>query len=137
MDIFVRRLPVSTTRLDLIQFASDALEPQWHLLEFSPIGKLKGCEIVRITDSSLTNAEYHGLLHIEPSKAGLAVIDRLNGSLFKNKKVDVRKFYKRSSERDRRHNDVQPLPLDILEQRKGDRRRNELVFKKLRAGATT
>ncbi|MES9858048.1 MAG: RNA-binding protein [Sedimenticola sp.] len=136
MDIFIRRLPVSTTRLDLIQFATDALEPQWHLLEFSPIGKLKGCEIVRITNGSLTNPEYHGLLHIEPPKAALAVIDRLDGSIFKNKKVDVRKFCRRSVERDRRRNETQPLSPDIIEQRKSDRRRGNLVFKKLRAGAT-
>lgn len=136
MDIFIRRLPKSTTRLDLIQFAAEALEPHWHLLEFSPIGRLRGCEIIRIADELQDNVEYHGIIHVEPQKAGLAVIDRLNGTFLNNKKVDVRQFHQRSAQHDRRRHQPQPLPVEISEQRKRDRRRPQLVFNNLHAGAT-
>ncbi len=137
MEIFVRRLPASTTRLDLIQFATEGLEPSWRQLWFIPIGKLKGCEIIRITNNSLKNPEYHGLLRIDSPKAALEVINRLDGSFLKSKRVDVRRYHRRSAKRDRRLHQIEPLPQEIVEQRKRDRRRPDLMCQKLTAGVTT
>ncbi|MCW8908464.1 MAG: RNA-binding protein [Sedimenticola sp.] len=137
MDIFIRRLPNSTTRLDLMQFISSALEPKWYLLQFSPLGKLTHCDICRIDDSGNGQVEYHGLAQIEPPSAALQVINRLNGEYFKNKKVEVRKFFRRSAKRDRRHVADPELPNGTFDKRKKDRRRPDLHMEYLHAGTTS
>ena len=137
MDIFIRRLPNSTTRLDLMQFIASALKPKWYRLQFSPLGKLTHCDICRIDDSQNDQVEYHGIARIDPPSAALQVINRLNGELFKNKQVEVRKFFRRSAKRDRRHLRKEgPLP-GRLEKRKQDRRRPDLHMEHLHAGTTT
>lgn len=137
MDIFIRRLPNSTTRLDLMQFVSAALKPKWYLLQFSPLGKLTHCDICRIDDTGNGQVEYHGLARIDPPSAGLEVINRLNGEYFKNKKVEVRKFFRRSTKRDRRHVAENELPQGSFEKRKKDRRRPHLHMEYLHAGTTS
>ncbi|WP_428604734.1 RNA recognition motif domain-containing protein [Sedimenticola sp.] len=137
MEIFVRRLPNSTTRLDLMQFISAALKPKWYLLQFSPIGTLGHCDICRIDDPKTKQVEYHGIVQVEPPSAALSLINRLNGELFKTKKVEVRKFFRRSSKRDRRRiQDSQP-PNEIIEKRKQDRRRSGITIDFLHAGITS
>jgi hypothetical protein len=137
MEIFIRRLPNSTTRLDLMQFISAALRPKWYLLQFTPIGSLGRCDICRIDDPKTKQVEYHGIAHIEPPSAALHLINRLNGEMFKTKKVEVRKFFHRSSKRDRRQIPADQLPKDIFEKRKQDRRRSGIQTDYLHAGVTT
>lgn len=137
MDIFIRRLPNSTTRLDLMQFISAALKPKWYLLQFAPLGKLTHCDICRIDDTGNGQVEYHGIAQVEPPSAALQVINRLNGEYFKSKKVEVRKFFRRSSKRDRRHLTDTELPQGIFEKRKQDRRRPDLHMEYLHAGTTS
>ena len=136
MELFIRRLPEATTRLDLIQFVSDALKPRWHLLQFAPAGSLTGCEILRIEDTDQESVEFHGVIHIEPAAAALTALERLDGNYFKSKKVEVRKYFHRSIKRDRRHHQSASLTDDIQEQRKRDRRRTHLLIEPLHAGAT-
>jgi len=137
MDIFIRRLPNSTTRLDLMQFISAALKPKWYLLQFSPLGRLTHCDICRIDDTGNGQIEYHGLARIDPPSAALHAINRLNGEYFKNKKVEVRKFFRRSAKRDRRHVTDSGVPFDTFEKRKKDRRRPHLHMEYLHAGTTS
>ena len=137
MDIFIRRLPEATTRHDIIKFVSDALMPRWKLFGSKPIGTLNKCSILQITDPHPGNIEFHGLLKIEPATAALEVIKRINGTYLKSKKVEVRKYYRRSAARDRRRKELQPLPGEILEQRKRDRRRPSLKTEMLTAGITS
>lgn len=136
MELFIRRLPEATTRLDLIQFVSDALKPRWHLLQFAPAGSLTGCEILRVEDTGQENVEFHGVIDITPAAAALTALERLNGNYFKSKKVEVRKYFHRSVERDRRHHQSL-LTDDVQEQRKRDRRRTHLLTEPLHAGATS
>ncbi len=136
MDIFLRRLPDSVTRLDLIKYLNSALNPRWPLLRHRPHGHLVGCEIFQVTDLTSRAVEYHGLAHVEPAAAAKALIARLDGSLLKGKPMAVRKFYKRSQMRDRRRTASNPPPPGTLEQRKEDRRRNNLRIELLSAGAT-
>ncbi len=137
MEIFIRRLPNSTTRLDLMQFISAALRPKWYLLQFTPIGTLGRCDICRIDDPNTKQIEYHGIAHIEPPSAALSLINRLNGEIFKTKKVEVRKFFHRSSKRDRRRMPGDHLSKEIFEKRKQDRRRSSIRMDYLHAGITT
>lgn len=137
MEIFIRRLPNSTTRLDLMQFISAALRPKWYLLQFSPIGTLGHCDIWRIDNTRTQQVEYHGLVRIEPPSAAVYLINKLNGEVFKTKKVEVRKFFHRSSKRDRRRTSIQQLSNHIGEKRKQDRRRSGILIDHLHAGVTS
>lgn len=136
MEIFIRRLPNSTTRLDLMQFISAALKPKWYLLQFSPIGTLGHCDIWRIDDPGTQQVEYHGVAHIEPPSAALQLIKKLNGEQFKTKKVEVRKFFHRSAKRDRRRTSSEQPHNQFGEQRKQDRRRSGIRIDYLHAGVT-
>ncbi|WP_157606813.1 RNA-binding protein [Sedimenticola selenatireducens] len=137
MEIFIRRLPNSTTRLDLMQFVSEALRPKWYLLQFSPIGTLGHCDICRIDNPKTKQVEYHGIVHVDPPSAALSLINRLNGEIFKTKKVEVRKFFRRSTKRDRRRTSLEQISRDISEKRKQDRRRSGIQIDYLHAGITT
>lgn len=137
MEIFIRRLPKSTTRLHLMKFISDALKPKWYLLQFSPKGTLRHCDIWRIDDPQTKQVEYHGVARIEPPSAALQLINRLNGQPFRTKIVEVRKFFHRSSERDRRRLQDEQIAKGFSEKRKRDRRRSGLHIDHLHAGVTT
>ncbi|MCW8890947.1 MAG: RNA-binding protein [Sedimenticola sp.] len=137
MEVFIRRLPNSTTRLDLMQFISSALKPKWYLLQFAPLGNLMHCDICRIDDPLNKQVEYHGIVQIEPPSAAIAVIKQLNGEYFKSKKVEVRKFFRRSINRDRRRLAPHLTPSSLTDQRKQDRRRPHIHTELLTAGITS
>ena len=137
MEVFIRRLPNSTTRLDLMQFLSSALKPRWYLLQFAPLGKLMQCDICRIDDRLNDKVEYHGIAQIEPPSAALNIIKKLNGEIFKTKKVEVRKYFRRSINRDRRRPESAPPTQNIIDQRKQDRRRPDIQTELLHAGITS
>lgn len=137
MEVFIRRLPNSTTRLDLMQFISSALKPRWYLLQFAPVGTLTHCDICRIDDQLNNQVEYHGIVQIEPPSAALNVIKQLNGEYFKSKKVEVRKFFRRSIKRDRRRVMPASLTKNHIDQRKQDRRRPYIHTELHTAGITT
>jgi hypothetical protein len=137
MDIFIRRLPEGTTRRDIQDFVLPALKPRWRLFGSRTAGKLSKVAILRIHDSNTGTVEFHGLIRIEPAMEGLAVIHRLNGTLLKSKRVEVRKYYRRSAARDRRRLEGESLPAHIQEQRKRDRRRHTLQTQILFAGGAS
>lgn len=120
-----------------MQFITAALKPKWYRLQFSPLGKLNHCDICCIDDPKTKQVEYHGIAHVEPPAAALSLINRLNGEIFRTKKVEVRKYFHRSSKRDRRKTPIEQLPADIFEKRKQDRRRPGLQFEYLHAGITS
>ncbi|MCB1759715.1 MAG: RNA-binding protein [Gammaproteobacteria bacterium] len=137
MDIFIRRLPESVTRLDLIHFVSAALRPQWSLFRRGDGPQQIDCEIFRVTSLDNQSAEYHGIVHFEDPTEAMAVIERLNGRQLKGKRMEVRKYYHRSNLRDRRRQPNGQMPAgDIVEQRQADRRRNHLQIEPLHAGIT-
>ena len=135
MLIFIRRLPASTSRMDLRRFVSNALQPRWYQLEFESLGQLISCDIFRVCDKKSSQSEFHGIVDIEPAKTAMQVIERLNGEHLHSKPMLVRKFYCRSLARDRRVQ-LGPTPTYILEKRRITRRRQNLKFAPLHAGTT-
>ncbi len=134
MWVFVRRINSSTTRRELEKFVGKGLKPSWIFFPFPTHGDIKRCEILCITDKDTKAVEYHGLVEIIPPKAAVSAVLRLNGSLLKGKVVEVRKYFRRSSYRDRRdHFSDQTAAGD--ERRKRDRRRPNLYSRILRASA--
>jgi len=137
MDIFIRRLPESTNRLDLLRFVSTALKPKWYEFQFTPLGSIKACEICCIENEENEGLEFHGVVRIEPASAAVAVIKRLNGEQLNSKRVEVRKFYRRSAARDPRKGAVEDQIAGSIEFRKRDRRRPHLVLQHLHRSTTS
>lgn len=135
MWVFVRRIDPTTTRKELERFFNKGLKPGWAFFPFPTHGAIKRCEILCITDKDNRSVEYHGLVEIMPAKAAVSAIQRLNGSLLKGKSVEVRKYSRRSSYRDRRDHfsDLEPASE---ERRKRDRRRPNLHSRILHASST-
>ena len=136
VEIFIRLLPGSVTRHDLMAFLQPGLEHRWSLFDRTPHGKIAKCSILKITDLDKDTIEFHGVATIEPASAAMAAIKRLNGTRFKGKRMEVRKMTRRSSFRDKRKKQSEPLSEDFFEERRRDRRRNNLRYETMRAGMT-
>src|SRR5210317_294978 len=102
MWVFVRQIPKGSTREELGEFISKGLKRSWMFFLFPSRTKVKRCEILQIFNPGTKSIENHGLVQIDPSKSALPVIERLSGRKLKGKPVEVRKYFRRSSLRDRR-----------------------------------
>lgn len=67
----------------------------------------------------------YGLIFFDSRKSGLKAIRKLNGKRFKNKVVEVREYFIRSTKNDRRLIQT-AVPNALLKRRKRDRRENLL-----------
>lgn len=137
MDIFIRMLPPSVTRLDLINFVSSGLRSRWDIFQISKPMAIGNCEIIQITDPDLQTVEFHGLVHVSDAMKAKELIRRLNGAPLKSKNMQVRKLNRRSHLRDRRKHDLD-MPVDegMEYTRRTERRRPHLLIRSLNAGTT-
>ncbi|MCP4433365.1 MAG: hypothetical protein GY806_20505 [Gammaproteobacteria bacterium] len=101
------------------------------LFSFPSRAKVKRCEILEILNTETKTIEYHGLVQIDPSKAALKVVERVNGGRLQGKFIEVRKYVHRSGHRDRRA--LFSERDDRQELRRQDRRRDRLRSKVLHA----
>ncbi len=124
MWFFVRMIRDQTSRKELRKFINKGLRPSWMFIPLPSPAKLKRCEILQIVHPESKTTEYHGLVQIEPSKSTQPVIERLGGRELQGKSIEIRKYFRRSSYRDRRGlfaDQTQPQ-----ERRRHDRRRERL-----------
>lgn len=128
MLIFIRLLPESVTQNDLRKFVDKAMRPHWSNL-FFPSSRIRSTEIRKFTNSQNHSVEYHGIVDIEPAKAAVRVIRKLNRTPLKGKEVEVRKYYQRSALRDRRDEKAQAFASD--ERRRRDRRREAMAMERV------
>jgi hypothetical protein len=126
--VFIRLLPESVTQNELRRFVSNGLRSRW-LIAFPVSGKIRSVEIRKFTNGTSRSVEYHGIVDIEPAKAAVKAIRKLNRTLLKGKEVEVRKYYQRSVLRDRRIAMGARTPSD--ERRKRDRRRGSMVMERV------
>jgi len=131
MWFFIRRIPNGTTRKELGKFIGKGLRPSWMFIPLLSSAKLKRCEILQIFHPDSKTTEYHGLVQIEPSGAALPVIKRLDGRELQGKLIEVRKYFRRSSYRDRRR--LFTEHKEQQERRRQDRRREGLSSRVLHA----
>ena len=123
MLVFIRLLPEAVTQSDLRKFVGRAIRSSW-LHWFLPQARIHSTEIRRFTNNQTRSVEYHAVVDIEPAKAAMAAIRKLNRTPLKGKEVEVRKFYRRSQLRDRR---AEPRTASAQEERRRhDRRRQSL-----------
>jgi hypothetical protein len=132
VQIFVRLLPEAVSQSDLRHFVSEGLHPNW--FGFSANGQILAMEIRKLTNRETFSTEYHGIVDIEPAKAAMHAIQKLNRHSLRGKDVEVRKFYQRSALRDRRqHQEGEGISE---ERRKKDRRRDNMLEERVhRSGA--
>ena len=127
MLLFIERIPRSATEKEIRQFVRQAISPKW-FQNFIPTTKLSGCDIISIEDRDSRRIERHAIVDVKPDKTGLAVIERLNKTLFKGRHVEVRKYFHRSSLRDHRQEQIETESTYVVNLRVRDRRRKNLVF---------
>ncbi|MES9844989.1 MAG: RNA-binding protein [Candidatus Sedimenticola sp. PURPLELP] len=136
MEIFLRRLPEKVSRLDLLRFVAPAIHQNSAIPVTTPRAEISNCEIIQVTNLSTGKTEFHGLAKIEPAAAALTAIECLNGHELNGANIEVRQFYRRSPFRDQRLDVSHILPPEIMEKRKGDRRRSGLKVEILHAGSS-
>jgi len=86
-------------------------------------GKIKKIGLFSVKELKSGRFIYYGILFFNSRKAGLRLIKKLNGKRFKRMVIEVREFIIRSRKNDRRLAQKNLSP-DILERRKGERRRD-------------
>ena len=94
MRIIIPRLPALTTTGDLRRFVTELLAKKRRLPFTSP-PELEKCGIIAIVDQQGI-PEYHGLLSIEPDKAGQWFISNIKGQRLREKLVMARPFVERT-----------------------------------------
>lgn len=131
MWLLLRQIPRGTTCREMGKFVGKGLQPSWMFFPLQSCSILKRCEILQIFNPETHTTEYHGLVQIDSSNAALPVIKRLNGHKLQGAPIEVRKYIRRSSYRDRRR--VFPEHGEQQELRRQDRRRDKLRSRVLHA----
>ena len=121
MIVLIKNLPFNIQEKELHTLASNAMKvgffyPFWE----SGISKVGIFTFQEQNNSFLT---YYGVVFIRSQRAALRVIKKLNGVRYKHRILEAREFIVRSQNNDRRLLQKK-LPREILEQRKGERRRD-------------
>lgn len=124
MLVFIRLLPESVTQSDLRKFVGRTIRSSW-LHWLLPQARIHSTEIRKFTNEQTRSIEYHAVVDIEPAKAAMAAIRKLNHTPLKGKEVEVRKYFHRSPLRDRREA-LQTEDAQTDERRRRDRRRESL-----------
>jgi RNA recognition motif-containing protein len=101
MMLFVGRLPTNVTRKELKAFIQRTLRRSGEG-RFLLKSNVSNCSILRLTDRTNGTCEHYGLVEIQPAKAGMRVVECLNGKDFKGAPIEVRRYHHRSLLRERR-----------------------------------
>jgi hypothetical protein len=134
MLVFIRLLPEAVTQNDLRKFVGKAIRSSW-LHWLFPQARIHSTEIRKFANGQNHSVEYHAIVDIEPAKAAVAAIRKLNRTPLKGKQVEVRKYYHRSLLRDRRKA-LQEDAQEGDERRRRDRRRESLEVERVGVSGT-
>ncbi|MCP3870159.1 MAG: RNA-binding protein [Gammaproteobacteria bacterium] len=130
MIIFIRGIPENVTQKDLCDFVTAGLQHVWGMPLFNK-GKVDKCDILRIKNLDTDQIEYHGLAFVENDETANALIKHIDGALLSGKEVEVRNYCLRSPERDHRVHHPLTQSLAIIDRRRRDRRRPNLLVETL------
>jgi hypothetical protein len=131
MWLLLRQIPKGTRCNELGKFVAKGVQPSWMFFPLQSHSVLKRCEILQIFDPDTQTTEHHGLIQLDSRKSALPVIKRLNGRKLQGVAIEVRKYVRRSSFRDRRR--ILPERENQRELRRQDRRRDRLRSRVLHA----
>jgi len=122
MNIFLRRIPANTRHTEISEFVAPALKSGL----FRKSGRIVDVEILALQDTRIGTIEYHGVVTLDSELSVQRVVKGLKNRRFNGRMVVVRPYYHRSWYNDPRQNQT-PVSADIIEKRKGDRRRGKYL----------
>lgn len=125
MIIFIQNVPETVSQKELDDFISEGLR-RVRIFPYFAKGTLETCDVLRIRDGE--RVEYHGLAFIEGERAGRALIRHLRGWRLGGESVALRQYLVRSKNRDRRMLSADNQELAIVDRRRGERRRDNLLI---------
>ncbi|MGZ0077691.1 DUF3240 family protein [Methylomonas sp. YC3] len=122
MNIFLRRIPANTRHTEISEFVAPALKRGL----FRKSGRIVDVQILALQDTRIGTIEYHGVVTLDSELSVQRVVKGLKNRRFNGRMVVVRPYYHRSWYNDPRQNQM-PVSADIIEKRKGDRRRGKYL----------
>jgi len=129
MLVFIQNMPESISSKELHQLVDNAMNRSW--FPFRRRGSIENLDIFRVQDQDGRTVEHHGLVDIEPDRTALAALKRLNRSVIRGGRVVASPYAVRSVRRDRRGHKPHKEDLSVINRRKSDRRRANLIMDKL------
>ena len=130
MIMFIRNIPGTVSHTELCEFLSDGLRHLWGIPLLKK-EKVETCDIMRIKDLDMDRVEYHGLAFVANEKTAGALIRQLNRGALAGEKMEVRKYRARSRDRDRRRQLSPTQNRAIVDRRRKERRRPNLLIETL------
>lgn len=129
MLVFIQNMPESVSSEELQRLVNDAMKRSW--FPFRRRGSIENLDIIRVHDRDNETVEHHGLVDIEPDGTALAALKRLNRSVIRGGQIIASPYAVRSAYRDRRGHKPHAEDLSVIDRRKRDRRRANLIMARL------
>jgi len=120
MLLFLRDIPADTTPEDVKNFIARAIDARWYL-PLRETGHVREARVLHMQDPKSTRVRHHALAEVLPDRVGALAILKLNGGKLAGTLVEVRRWYRRSPDGERRRAG-RPHALRP-ERRRRDRRR--------------
>ena len=131
MIILIPDLGENTTPEQLYQFVSSCMKNVWLLPVFSRKGRLEKCEILRIKARDSSQVQYQGLAYVDDDMTGQALIKQLSNCHLTGSALKPRIYHSRSAVKERRVNLSDSENIAIVDRRRTDRRRNNLLIERV------
>ncbi|MCB1759716.1 MAG: hypothetical protein KDI68_08040 [Gammaproteobacteria bacterium] len=128
MIILIPGIPADTNPDSLQQFLQNCMNSVWLLPVFRRRGRVERCEVLRIKDPAQNRVEYHGLAYVDDETTGEALIKQISSCRIDGRTMQPRIYHSRSSNKERRMRSTDPEELAIVDRRRSDRRRNNLII---------
>ena len=125
MIIFLRNIPPETKKYEIASFI-DKVFNKCFLDRPSAEISIEDIVILSILDVDSNALEKHGLVRVFPKEVGKRVIKKLDGTIFKRKRVTAHEYVNRLALNDLR-NRYPCATIALKERRTSDRRREPLM----------
>ena len=136
MIILIPDLGEETSPERLYGFVASCMKNIWLLPVFRRKGRLEKCEILRIKDRDSNRVQYQGLAYVNDDMTGEALIKQLNNCHLTGNSLKTRVYHSRSAIKDRRVNLADSDNIAIVNRRRTDRRRSNLLIERVVAPAS-
>ncbi|MCP5407098.1 MAG: hypothetical protein H6963_06025 [Chromatiaceae bacterium] len=136
MIILIPDLAENTSPDNLHQYVSSCMKNVWLLPVFRKKGSLEKCEILRIKDRDSNQVQYQGLAYIDDDITGEALIKQLNNCHFQGINLKPRVYHSRAATKERRVNLADSNDIAIVNRRRRERRRSNLLIEKIASPVT-
>lgn len=131
MIILIPDLSENITPERLYELVASCMKSVWILPIFRRKGQVEKCEILRIKDRDSNQVEYQGLVYVSDEMTGNSLIKQLNGCQLAGICLNCRVYHIRSPRKERRVNLSDSNDIAIINRRKTDRRRSNLLIERV------